>query len=97
MSSVSEPFGLTALEAAQHDTAITLTRQSGASEVIRHTLNYDYWDVDRLADQLVNLALSPSLRQDLSENVRREVSLLSWKRVAEQFMNRYSTLKKVSA
>lgn len=97
MSSVSEPFGLTALEAAQHHTAISLTHQSGVSEVMQNTLNYDYWDVDKLADQLVNLALSPSLRGELADNAYHEVNQLSWKRVADQLMSRYDSIKKVAA
>lgn len=92
MSSVSEPFGLTALEAAQHDTAISLTRQSGVGEVLTHVLRYDYWDTHRLADQLVNLATSRSLRDELADNVAFEVSHKSWKQVAERCMYQYLRL-----
>lgn len=92
MSSVSEPFGLTALEAAQHNTAISLTNQSGVSEVLQNVLRYDYWDEDKLADQLIAIALSPSLRHELSRNALQEVRQLSWKNVAERFSNRYLVL-----
>lgn len=96
MSSISEPFGLTALEAAQHDTAITLTNQSGVSEVLTNVLRYDYWDEQRLADQLVALALSSTLRTELSANARHEVGQLSWKTVAEQFTKRYQTVRSLA-
>jgi len=92
MSSVSEPFGLTALEAAQHKTAISITNQSGVREVLANALNYDYWDVDRLADQLVALALSKPLRAELGDNAYYEVQQLSWKKVADKFVTRYQAL-----
>lgn len=95
MSSISEPFGLTALEAAQHDTAITLTNQSGVSEVLQNVLRYDYWDERRLADQLVALAISSPLRTELSVNAKHEVGQLSWKAVATKVTQRYQTLRSV--
>lgn len=97
MSSVSEPFGLTALEAAQHRTAITITNQSGVSEVLSNALRYDYWDEDRLADQLVAIALSSNLRNELADNAYREVRQLTWKKVAERFTNRYVALGGMNA
>lgn len=97
MSSVSEPFGLTALEAAQHRTAISITNQSGVSEVLENVLRYDYWDEDRLADQMVAIALSPGLRQELSDNALREVRQMSWKHVAQRCTDRYSALRRLPA
>lgn len=97
MSSVSEPFGLTALEAAQHGTAITLTKQSGVGEVLSNALHYDYWDEDRLADQLVALALSAPLRHELATNARHEVQQMSWSTVAERFTSRYYALGRTTA
>jgi glycogen(starch) synthase len=92
MSSVSEPFGLTALEAAQHDTALTLTNQSGVKEVLHGVLHYDYWDENRLADQLVALALSPALRLQLASDAANEVSHMSWHKVAAHIDSRYNVL-----
>lgn len=92
MSSVSEPFGLTALEAAQHRTALSITNQSGVREVLHGALNYDYWDEERLADQLVALALSESLREELAHNAALEVLQMSWQKVAARFVERYHVL-----
>lgn len=97
MSSVSEPFGLTALEAAQHDTAIALTKQSGVGEVLHSVLRYDYWDTTRLADQLVNLATTEALRQELADDVAIELSHMSWGTVARRFVDQYERLKGVPA
>lgn len=90
MSSVSEPFGLTALEAAHHESALLISNQSGVGEVLKHTLKFDYWDTDRLADQMVAIALSPSLATSLRRNVGLEYSRLSWSDVAEQCMTIYT-------
>ena len=97
MSSVSEPFGLTALEAAQHWTALSITNQSGVREVLSGTLTYDYWDERRLADQLVALALSDSLRSELAHDAGLEVLQMSWKKVAAQFVDRYQVLRSATA
>ncbi len=89
LSSVSEPFGLTALEAAHHDSALIISRQSGVGEVLHSSLKYDYWDVERLADQMVGIALSPGLASDLRNNVRNEYARLSWNDIADRCMRVY--------
>ena len=89
MSSISEPFGLTALEAAAHGTAVVMTKQSGASEVIRNGMKYDYWDEDRLADLLINLASSRSLAAHLKANAIEEMRGKSWTNIADRFIDQY--------
>ena len=89
MSSVSEPFGLTALEAAHHNAALIITRQSGVGEVLRSILRYDFWDIDSLADQIIGIALSPALSESLKTNVKHEYSRISWNDVAGRCMNLY--------
>lgn len=90
MSSVSEPFGLTALEAAHYNAALIITRQSGVSEVLHSIFRYDFWDIDVLADQMVGIALSPSLAEDLKVNVRQEYARISWHDVAQRCMKLYA-------
>jgi glycogen synthase len=92
LSSVSEPFGLTALEAAHHDTALILTRQSGVTEVLNNVYKYDFWDVTRLADQLIGIATSYALRDTLKENVRREYARISWDDVATKLRTTYGNV-----
>ncbi|MDB5167693.1 MAG: putative Glycosyl transferase, group 1 family [Candidatus Saccharibacteria bacterium] len=93
MSSVSEPFGLTALEAAHHDNALIITKQAGVGEVLQSIFRYDFWDVDRLADELVGIATSDSLRNALKDNVKREYDRISWQDVARDCMRIYSALR----
>lgn len=89
MSSISEPFGLTALEAAHHDNAIIVTNQSGVGEVLHSIFRYDFWDTDRLADQLVGIATSPALKESLRKNITHEYARISWHDVAQQCVNAY--------
>lgn len=89
MSSVSEPFGLTALEAAHHDNALIISRQSGVGEVLQSIFRYDFWDIDALADQLVGIATSPALQQSLKQNVQYEYDKISWHDVARTCMRIY--------
>ncbi len=92
MSSVSEPFGLTALEAAHHDTALVISRQSGVGEVLNSVFRYDFWDTDVLADQLVGMATSRALMHSLKNNVKHEYARLSWRDVADHCMSMYKGL-----
>lgn len=89
MSSVSEPFGLTALEAAHHDTALLISRQSGVGEVLNNIMRFDYWDVNRLADEIVNIAQSAALRETLKKNVKDEYAKISWQDAARQCLKLY--------
>lgn len=93
MSSVSEPFGLTALEAAHHDTALIISKQSGVGEVLHSIFRYDFWDVEKLADQLVGIAASPALKKSLKDDVKREYARLSWHDVARKCLNLYERMK----
>lgn len=90
MSSVSEPFGLTALEAAHHGSALIITRQSGVGEVLRSIFRYDFWDTDALADRIVGIATSPGLMSELKTNVRQEYGRISWHDVARRCVRLYN-------
>jgi glycosyltransferase involved in cell wall biosynthesis len=95
LSSISEPFGLTALEAAHHDNALIITKQSGVGEVLHSIFRYDFWDTNRLADQLVGIATSPALKESLRVNISREYDRISWHDVARQCVNTYSKFRPV--
>lgn len=94
MSSVSEPFGLTALEAAHHGNALIISRQSGVGEVLNSIFRYDFWDEDLLADQLIGIASSRALRESLQQNIKREYDRISWHDVARTCMRIYKSTKK---
>lgn len=93
MSSVSEPFGLTALEAAHHGDALILTNQSGVSEVIWSAMKYDFWDENKLADEILSIAANPALKKSLQENVSHEYNKISWDKVAKKCQKIYNSVK----
>ena len=93
MSSVSEPFGLTALEAAHHGDALILTKQSGVSEIIWSAMKYDYWDERKLADEILSIADNQALRETLQANVKQEYCKISWDQVAKKCMKIYNNVK----
>ncbi len=97
MSSISEPFGITALEAAAHGTPVIMTKQSGVAEVLTHSFKYDYWDTDRLADIMVNVASSKKLREAMTTNAAVQLQSLSWKQMAERCLNVYHGVTRGSA
>lgn len=94
MSSVSEPFGLTALEAAHHSDVLILTNQSGVSEIIWSALKYDFWDKQKLADEILAVAENPALKETLQENVKNEYRKISWNQVAKKCMKIYNKIIK---
>ena len=94
MSSISEPFGLTALEAAHHGDVLILTKQSGVAEVLKSSLRYDFWDEDKLANEILAVAKSGALRETLKKSIQREYRGLSWKDVAKQCMKEYNKLRR---
>ena len=90
MSSISEPFGLTALEAAHHGDCLILTKQSGVSEIIWSALKYDFWDEQKLADEIIAVAKEPALKESLRENVKSEYHKISWNQVAKKCLKIYN-------
>lgn len=90
MSSISEPFGLTALEAAHHGDVLILTKQSGVSEIIWSALKYDFWDEQRLADEILAVINNPALKETLAKNVKNEYRRFSWNQVAKKCLKIYN-------
>lgn len=91
MPSVSEPFGLTPLEAISYGTPAIISRQSGVSEVIRNCLKVDFWDVDELANQITAVVQNDSLRDELHDNSYREFEKLSWEDSAHKLWSIYDS------
>jgi glycosyltransferase involved in cell wall biosynthesis len=78
MPSVSEPFGIAALEAMKVGTPVLMSKQSGVAEVVRHALKADFWDVDEMANKILSVVGYPGLREALAENAAREAEALTW-------------------
>jgi glycogen synthase len=89
MPSVSEPFGIVPLEAMDRGVPVILSRQSGASELLRNALKVDFWDVDDLAGKILAALRYPSLARELRERGRAEVGRITWDGVAQRFDELY--------
>ena len=72
MPSVSEPFGLVALESLKNNTPTIISKQSGVSEVLHHCLKVDFWDTNRMTDMIVSVLQHPELHEALRENGHAE-------------------------
>ncbi len=94
MSSISEPFGLTALEAAHHGNVLILTKQSGVSEVIRSAMSYNFWDIEKLADEILAVARSRALRNTLRKGILKEYRKISWDDIAKKVEKVYNDVDK---
>lgn len=90
MPSVSEPFGLTPLEAIAYGTPAIISKQSGISEVLKNCLKVDFWDVHEMANQIVSVVRYQSLRDELHNNVYREFLQLSWDDSARKLHDIYN-------
>jgi glycogen synthase len=89
MPSVSEPFGLTPLEAISYGTPSVISRQSGVSEVMRNCIKVDHWDVHELANSITALVQHDGLRQELRDQSYAEFTRLSWDDSASKLRDIY--------
>lgn len=78
MPSVSEPFGLTPLEAIGYGTPVLISKQSGVSEVLKNGLKVDFWDTHEMANKIVAVFRSNELKNELQTNSYAEFSKMSW-------------------
>ncbi len=88
LSSVSEPFGITVLEAIASGTPTIITKQSGVREVVRNAFSVDFWDVDEMANKMLGLLAYPSLHTSMKENGLQEISGYTWDKVAAQTLEK---------
>ncbi|MCB1326934.1 MAG: glycosyltransferase family 4 protein [Spirochaetales bacterium] len=92
MPSVSEPFGISPLEAMIHGVPVIVSKQSGVSEVISNCIKVDFWDVDALAESMVNVLSKSELHAQLRRAGEEEVRRFSWQTPAERVENVYERL-----
>ncbi len=89
LPSVVEPFGITVLEAIASNIPVIASKTSGVCEVVKNCLKVDFWDENEMAKQILTVLNYPSLKEDLKENMKKDLQELSWKSVAEKTLNFY--------
>ncbi len=92
MPSVSEPFGISGLEAALFDVPVILSKQTGVSEVLHNSLKVDFWDTNELANQIISLLKNPALEKQILLGAARELKETQWENSARKIIDIYETM-----
>lgn len=89
MPSVSEPFGISPLEAMKSNVPVIISKQSGVAEVLDYAVKVDYWDVDAMADAIYGLITYPALSKMFAKKGLEEVTSLKWNNAAAKIKDIY--------
>jgi len=92
MPSVSEPFGISPLEAMLYDVPVIISRQSGVSEILRHALKVDFWDVREMAAKIIAVLKHPVLARAMTTQALDEIRKIRWENAAERIVSAYREL-----
>ncbi len=91
MPSVSEPFGLSAVEAAQFGIPCVISKQSGVSEVLKGALTFDHWDINKAADHILSLLTDPVLKNKIVDDAYQNLDNITWDISARKIIDSYSS------
>lgn len=90
MPSVSEPFGISPLEAMQMGVPSIISKQSGCAEILTNVIKTDYWDVDAMADAIHALISYPALHDQLKEQGLEEMKGITWEKAGKKVIDIYN-------
>ena len=93
MPSVSEPFGITALEAMAAGTPVILSRSSGVGEAVKTALRVDFWDITGMAERILAVLKYPPLGKVMGKHERFEAQFFNWNRTADETLVAYRELE----
>ncbi len=94
MPSVSEPFGISPLEAMRSNVPSIISHQSGAAEILKYAFKVDFWDVDALADDIYALLSYPALAKFAEQKGFDEVNALKWNGATAKLKTVYESVIK---
>ncbi len=92
MPSISEPFGIVPLEAMRLNVPVVISKQSGVSEVVKHALKVDFWDINGLADAIYGLCHYETLANCFKDQGKDEVDSLKWELAAKKIKAVYESV-----
>ena len=92
MPSVSEPFGISPLEALQSNVPVIISRQSGVSEILTHAIKIDFWDIHAMADAIYGVLNYSGLSNYFKKFGKNEVDNLKWENTAAQVRDIYASV-----
>ena len=92
MPSVTEPFGITPLEAMVYDVPSIVSKQSGVAEIMENAVKIDFWDVDRLAFEILDILENEDRAALLKLSGRRTLKRVQWEHAAEKVIHVYDQL-----
>ncbi len=92
MPSVSEPFGISPLEAMQSNVPVIISKQSGVAEILTHAVKTDFWDIDAMADAIYGILNYPALSSMFIKNGKEEVISLKWDNSARHVKDIYERI-----
>jgi glycosyltransferase involved in cell wall biosynthesis len=92
MPSVSEPFGITALEAVASMAPTIISIQSGVSEILKNVFKVDFWDIRQMADMIIGLLQYPAIKEQMSSQAYTELATATWEAASDKFIEVYKRL-----
>ena len=93
MPSVSEPFGISPLEAMQCGTPSIISKQSGCAEILNHAIKTDYWDINTMADYIHAIVKYPAMFNSLKKNGLEEIDNIKWEYAGQKVREIYEKVK----
>ena len=92
MPSVSEPFGISPLEAMQCGVPTIISKQSGCAEILSKAIKTDYWDIEAMADAMYSIITYPSMAEYLKVEGKKEVDEIKWEYAGQKVRNIYNSI-----
>ena len=89
MPSVSEPFGISPLEAMEMGVPSIISKQSGCAEILENVIKTDYWDIDAMADAMHALISYPALHNTLRDRGIEEIHGITWEKAGKKVIDFY--------